>query len=307
MKLVVIGVFLLLAPFKAMSEDDDAILNFKQIHTTMKRFAGDFLGTSDVQPMNGLDAPGFHFPNGFGKDCNADPSMSHAGYRLVQDGSPTMAILYDSKFRAAGMQSLVPSDTFVGYDCLENGYYAKETIEDVEYCVTTIYFKDPSAICQVDSDQVDSNEEAAAAAQLHIQKGNNFQAENIVPVPKSHRYAVSNQFWSDGGYFPGMGQHVSYIPTYPHFSNDCTKMIPFQFVYGRVDGHCVNTGFMFSHWNTTVVDDHRHAWETLPVGVVVTIRKVHYYSCEIVAAKKKMEKSMHVFLGGSTDYCINDN
>jgi len=320
LELVLIGVILVQAAHSA-AVDDDAVLNFKQFHTTFKQFAGSVFGSSDVQPMNEQDAnTGFHYPKGFSKACISNPSMSHAGYRMVQNsrdaedptgGNPTMAILFDAKFQAAGMQSLVPTDTIFGWDCSTpaenyNYNYAKEMIEGVEYCVATIYFKDPSVICQDDV--------ADHPSQLHLQRGGNFKPENVKAVPKTYRYLNFTSNFKIGHYFPGMGHNVEYQPWDDDdwYMSSCTKMVPFRFHYAQVDGECVNTGFAFKHWNTTVVDNRfgkdGHVWETLGSRVLVAIasdddRYVRW--CELYSAYRYMEKSMHVYLGGSTKYCFN--
>ena len=45
---------------------------------------------------------------------------------------PDKIMIYDSDGQMAGIQSLVPSEDFVGMDCTENKYYLKDTINSKE-------------------------------------------------------------------------------------------------------------------------------------------------------------------------------
>jgi len=290
--ILIVAILLLVATTWADPDTDEPYIFFEQLHTTFRA-----LSKSDVQPMD-MDAKGFSKLNG----CN--DSTTYAGYRYVQDagtGNPTMVIIYDeTAYEAAGIQSLVPSNTFVGYDCSINEFYTKETINGVEFCIITAYFKDPSTLCIDQGDHYVPN-------QLYFQIGDSFAPENLVKAPKTWKEAEDNQdFWKLSRFFPGMGHHIT---RNEHGSHDCKSYMPFQVLYAYRDGHCVNTGLVFQHFNTNVKDNRSNkksdAWEA-PPGTAVKIIIKDPDQCQVESADKGLVKTMHAFLGGSVTYCFTD-
>jgi len=277
----------------------NARIFYSQIHTTFRP-----LQASDEQPWDYLNATGFHPHHA---DAKCDDSSVYPGFRLIQDskknewpdydkgGDPTMIIIYDSSKRAAGLQSLVPSDSFVGWDCGDNEFYNKEVIEGVEYCVLTAYFYDPAQICRNDLD---------SEHQLHFQKGNSYKPENLVKVPQTFLQADFSDFWNKDKFFPGMGHHFT---RKEGNREDCTSFMPFQALYAYIDGHCESTGLIFQHYNTDVVDTRyykkKDAWEAPPSLAIRAILS-NPAQCQLESADKKYIKTMHAFLAPSRSYCL---
>jgi len=275
----------------------NAQLVLNQVHTTFRA-----LGKSDQRPpathLSGMPL-GYKWIDKTNK-CNS--SSKYAGYRLVEDNydgsEPSIVLLYDnnnqdggSYYPVVGLQSIVPRNSFKGYDCLENEYYTVDTIDHIEYCVLTAYFKDPSLICG-DKFVVDN--------QMYFQKGEGIH--NLVKVPGTYaEAAASDSAWHTDKYFLGMGHH--FTPR-RHGSNDCVKDIaPFQAMYAYVDGHCHNTGFVFQHYNS---DAHSKDRFEEPNSIATKAILSDPAQCVVDCASDGMMRTMHAFLGGSTTYCVTN-
>jgi len=269
--------------------------DIERFHTTFR-----LLGSSDVQPMTISDTVPNSQPIGDG--CGND-NARFAGHRIVngETGStrnPDMILIFDAAGNAAGMQSLIPSSE-LNWDCTDNEFYTKENItikythdtKAIEYCMTTIYFRDPSTICQKDH---------TAQNKLHLQKGDSFKPENLVTFPETFLEAENDRDqWTIDNYFLGMGHHIT---NNEKDSNDCQKFMPIQALYAYKDGHCHNTGFVWMHANTKVAGP---GWEEPPEAVVKQILSKPA-QCQLDGARNKISKTMHVFLGGSTTYCFTE-
>jgi len=308
------AVLLFQAPFEINGD-----LNFKQFHTTFRILKKSNVRPTTIHEMNDSNKPDMDFvpfeDNYAG--CPEDPSNARfAGYRYAQaaakndgplgmeNGKPNMIIIFDAAGKMAGTQSLVPSDSFVGWDCLENEYYTKENITDLitgdttEFCVTTMYFKDPSSICN--KDLVDSAKDA-----LYLQKKDSFKPENLLHFPETYDEAKNDQVnWHIDHYFLGMGHHIT--PN-THGSNDCKSIAPVQGLYAEEFGvGCHNQGFVWQHYNTKVEDVRMgkkgDEWEAPPTFAVKQILR-NPAQCLLDASDKKLAKTMHVFLGGYTKKC----
>jgi len=281
---------LLQAPLQTHAFDID------RFHTTFR-----LPGSSDVQPMTTQEAlhhTDYEYLEIDENACNG--TTKFAGYRWINgldlelNGRGTsMIIIFDAQGNAAGMQSVIPSSEFY-WDCTENEFYTKENITmryTQEYCMTTIYFRDPSTIC---------DKEHNAPNKLHLQKGDSFKPENLVTFPETFKEAENNRDqWTIDNYFLGMGHHIT---NNEKDSNDCQSFMPIQALYAFKDGHCHNTGFVWMHANTVVKGSE---WEEPPESVVKLILSKPA-QCQLDGAKNKVSKTMHVFLGGSTTYCFRE-
>merc|ERR1712142_1428476 len=165
---------------------------------------------SDVQPtkVEEVKAQGWTLINA---ECNADPAKSSfAGYRWLQpyvtvEGKKqsNFVQLYDADGHVAGTQSIVPVEKFM-WDCTYNDYYVKEniTLDDGyvrEFCVSTMYFRDPSTLCtKMEDDEVENA--------LFIQKKRQLcsrqfgaHAKNIPPSRTKPRLLGHRQVHSQNG------------------------------------------------------------------------------------------------------------
>lgn len=306
---VIAAVLILQAPMKVHC----AILSFNQFHTTFRAF-----GHSDVRPTTieeitdpnaKHDSKSFVRINDDHSGCSLDfKNDKYAGYRYVQkskiwpnslqkEGKPNMVIIYDKDGKMAGAQSLLPSNSFQGWDCSENEFYTKDTIDNEEFCVTTIYFRDPATICY-------ANKTAASA--LYLQKGKYYYPENLVKFPETLLdVARDSENWHVDKYFLGMGHHAR---RNEHGSEDCKMHMPVQILYAYVDGHCVNTGFDWQHYNNNVTDyrfsKEGDEWENPPAIAVKSVLN-GAAKCQLDSADKGLVKTYHGFLGGSTTYCFH--
>jgi len=297
------GFYLLVAAIAVMLPVSQA--RFPIFHTTYRPIA-----PSDVQPteVETVKAQGWTLINA---ECNADPNKSRfAGYRWLQphvtvEGKKqsNMIQLYDADGYVAGTQSLVPVDKFM-WDCTYNDYYVKENITldqgyVREFCVSTMYFRDPSTLC-TKMEEVEN--------ELFIQKKDSFAADSLVPMPKTFQDAKEHQdFWAIDNYIPGMGHHIT--PNL-HDSEDCPSYMPLQVLYAYIDGHCHNSGFVWSHWGAIVNDQdevrpHGSQWEVTNKWVVKTIL-TKPSQCELDYGEKHLIRTQHNWLGGSTTYCFTE-
>jgi len=280
---------------------------FPIFHTTFRPF--DF---SDVQPtkVEEVKAQGWTLINA---ECNADPAKSSfAGYRWLQpyvtvEGKKqsNFVQLYDADGHVAGTQSIVPVEKFM-WDCTYNDYYVKEniTLDDGyvrEFCVSTMYFRDPSTLCtKMEDDEVENA--------LFIQKKDSFAPDSLVPMPKTFLQAEQNQdFWAIDRYIPRMGHHIT--PNL-HDSEDCKSYLPLQVLYAHVDGHCHNSGFVWSHWGAVVNDEdavrpHGSQWEVTNEWVVKTIL-TKPSQCELDYGAKHLIRTQHHWLLDSVTYCYTE-
>jgi len=249
---------------------------------------------SDVQPATLAELKASEFAH---LDAHAGCGNGRfAGNRYVNNygkDQSSFIIIFDAQGNAAGMQSLIPSSEF-NWDCTENEFYTKETLQiqpelkPVEYCMTTMYFRDPSTIC---------DKEHKASNKLHLQKGESFKPENLVTLPEMLPQVEEDpEHWVMDNYFPGMGHHIT---KNEKDSNDCQSFMPIQGLYALIDGQCHNTGFVWMHVNSKVEG---HEWETPPqAGINFILSKPA--QCQLDAANHSVLKTMHIYLGGSTAHC----
>jgi len=229
-------------------------------------------------------------------DCRHDKRF--AGSRWIQhmdDDSvlPDKIMIYDANGQMAGMQSLIPSEDFVGKDCTDNKYYVKETINTrtihghIQFCVTTMYFRDPASICNG----------ASGEDQLFQQIGKSFRKKNLVAIPKTFDEAkADSEHWHIDKYFPGMGHHT----TSNVDRDNCKTLMPFQGLYAWLDGECRNIGFAATHCNTKTPAG--KVWEKPNVLIGKMIMNNLTQCLEDLSSKSQITV-MHVYLGGSTEYC----
>jgi len=290
------------------------LARFPQIHTTFRA-----LQSSDTQPMTLADAKS----NYYFEDVEPDQrfAAAHRMYRKSWEGKRSdkhltdFTFLFDADGNVAGMQSAVPSQSFA-QKCTDNQFYqtAKFTHTDspnkfeVEYCLTTIYFRHPSTI-STKGYKADPSKDI-----LYLQKGASYDDANLVAFPKKYKDAVedakkSDAFWKIDKYFPGMGHHI----TRRESDNNCQDFMPIQGLYahvGGIGGECINTGFVWAHANSTVKDegifspDGKESWETPPRAAIGLILD-NPAECQLKLAEESVAKTQHVFLGGSTTFCYS--
>jgi len=166
------------------------LARFPQIHTTFRA-----LQSSDTQPMTLADAKS----NYYFEDVEPDQrfAAAHRMYRKSWEGKRSdkhltdFTFLFDADGNVAGMQSAVPSQSFA-QKCTDNQFYqtAKFTHTDspnkfeVEYCLTTIYFRHPSTI-STKGYKADPSEDI-----LYLQKGASYDDAHLVAFPKKYKDAV---------------------------------------------------------------------------------------------------------------------
>jgi len=213
-----------------------------------------------------------------------------------------MIVIFDARGKPAGMQSLIPANNFVDWDCTENEYYVKETIEyfnvtanateSKEFCMTTVYFYHPWDIC---------DEQAKIKNQLMIQKGKGTYSRNLVRVPMEYEDVQEETIkWSVEKYFMKMGHHV----TLKEGRDDCKKIMPVQVLYSKnSNGQCRSSGLVWSHIN---VNNTGNGWEMVSMRTLGFILK-DIPKCLEEAVNKRLVRSMHVWLTPSTGYCGKDN
>jgi len=283
-----------------------SLARFPIFDTTFRPF-----GPADSQPTKVEDAKaqGWILMNA---ECNADPKVSRfAGYRYLQpsviaegEEQSNFVQLYDADGMVAGTQSLVPVDKFM-WDCTYNEFYVKENItlpqtaHIREFCVSTMYFRDPTTLCTKMEEVED---------ELFIQKKDSFAVESLVPMPKTFQDAKDNQyFWAIDNFIPRMGHHIT--PNL-HESEDCKSYLPLQVLYAHIDGHCRNSGFVWSHWGAVVNDQdevrpHGSQWEVTTEWVVKTIL-TSPSQCELDYGGKRLIRTQHHWLLDSRSYCFHD-
>lgn len=275
---------------------------FPQMHTTFRPF-----GPSDEQPVEAKTASdqGWYLINGGCQNNTLNPAF--AGNRMVQPNvvvggkkQSNMIIIFDADGYMAGKQSLVPPEHF-SWDCTYNDYYVKEQIQMDdgfrEYCVSTMYFRDPATICTPSMEDAENH--------LFMQRKDSYAPANLDSLPTTWEGAEKNQdFWALDRYIPAMGHHTT--PNL-HDSEDCKSYMPLQVLYAYIDGHCRNSGFVWSHWGSDVADQsevrpHGDQWEHTTVFVIKAIL-TKPSQCEIDEGAKGTIRTQHVYLGGSTTYC----
>ena len=85
-----------------------------------------------------------------------------------------------------------------------------------------------------------------------MQKGSNFNMENLLEFEdKLSQVKSLPEKWHMDKYFPGMGKHVTVKEENPE---DCKMAVPIMGLYANDDGHCINSGFVFAHYNTKTAD-----------------------------------------------------
>lgn len=250
--------------------------------------------SSDTPPKTENEA----VDQGWQKISDCHSGRRFAGSRWLQYVEnhtmvPDKIMIYDTDGQMAGIQSLVPSEDFVGMDCKENKYYLKETINSKEYCVTTMYFTDPIFICGK------KKRRRPAEDQLFIQKGAGYRKKNLIGFPKTYDEAKADpNHWHIGKYFRFMGHHTTHMVN----RDICGFSMPIQGLYAWLDGECRNTGFVWSHVNTKTPD--RNGWdEPRPNDVTVGLVMNNVPECMYESLEKSHVITMHVYLGGSTQQC----
>lgn len=233
--------------------------------------------------------------------CRNGCSGSFTGNRFVQPSNnsadPELIIIFDTNGEPAGMQSLVPANNFVGWDCEDNDFYVKETVRyfDIEandtntkeFCMTTMYFTNP-----IHEPNVYEQD------QLILQKGRGINEDNLVKIPTKYEEAKEDkEVWNTASYFPGMGHHML-----PNKEEDfCTKAMPIQTLYAYKDGECGSSGFVWTHIN---VNNEGNGWEKVTMPIVKAIAgPVTLADCFENAVNNGLVRTMHVFLNSTTDQC----
>jgi len=243
--------------------------------------------TSDKQPRTVADAEaaGWTRLNG----CDDMTYFTGQRYLAPRDsGIPDMMLLYDSMDIVAGMQSVIPqSELTFECDGSVNEWYVQEDLNNITWCLTTAYFVPPSSICG-DGEMKD---------ELSFQKGKTWDEENLWKAPEFYDDAANSDEWVVQNYFVGMGHH--FIPPYPD-PVDCNKIAPFQILFAQTSLTCYNSGFVWQHSSSTPARD---GWEKPPKAAVEMILS-HPPQCILDGADAGTVTTMHVFMGGSTFYCL---
>jgi len=205
--------------------------------------------------------------------------------------TPDMMLLYDTEGNVAGMQSVVPQEELqFTCDGTVNDFYVLDVINGMNLCLTTVYFVyPPAAIC--DSGAM------APMDKLSFQMGQAYEDANLYQAQETYDTADNSIDWVAQNYFIGMGHH--FVPPYPEVE-DCTKVKPFQTLYAQTNLQCTISGFVWQHISST---PERDGWEK-PPKVAVEMILSHPPQCILDGADKKLATTMHVFLGGSTTYCL---
>ena len=81
---------------------------------------------------------------------------------------------------------------------------------------------------------------------------------------------------------------------------DCDGLRPYQLLYAQNNFECVNTGIVWQHIAKT---PERDSWEK-PTTPAIKLILENPAQCELDLADKKSVTTMHVFMGGSTTYCV---
>lgn len=221
-------------------------------------------------------------------DCS---SKRFAGTRYVSPmATPTMAILYDHNGKAAGIQHMTPIDDMVHPCDGTNPYYVQDVIHSKVYCISTVYFTNPSNICTTGMPPGDAD------LILYTQKGDNY--ENSEGTQPTYNEAANDNRFQAEKYFLGMGHHFTFKEAEPE---NCIKARPFQAIYARLNGKCRLTAFVSSHLSKVAEKD---GWEK-PGAIPIRLILKNPAQCILDAAGKSQITTMHVFLRDSTSYCFS--
>ena len=107
-----------------------------------------------------------------------------------------------------------------------------------QYCLLTMYFQNPNEICAG----------TFPSTILYMQKGSSFSQENLLRFEDVLSAAEAlPEKWQMEKYFPGMGFHITPKEKSPY---DCKMAVPIQGLYAHINGECLNSGFVFAHFNT---------------------------------------------------------
>jgi charged multivesicular body protein 7 len=170
------------------------------------------------------------------KDDQCDKTTSSGkflGQRYWYDSDPAVLLLFDKAGYIAGIQTSVPKS--VGWTPMtpQLGTWLQD---DGESYTLTVYFVDPSIICDKGRSKEDFASQGTGTG-FYIQKGPN-PLTDIFQVPKDEP-EIKNTKWGNGKCFYLMGQHYWYNVTKNMAEGD---FVPYCLLYngGTLNAFCFN-------------------------------------------------------------------
>jgi len=216
-----------------------------------------------------------------------DTKTGFKGFRFVPPwNDPEFIVIYDKNGFIAGMQSIVPKALTANsnYKFESSPWYKEDTVNGIKVYLTTAYFTNPNNICLTGRTQDAFDGEGTGNILWFLKNNGNFHE-----APLTIGQADQDCFWNRHKCFMTMGVHYFNFG-YDENADICEELTPFQLMY--IDNKL--NGFVWQH-NAPLTGE---KWEvTVIKAVYMSINKPP--KCLLEEVKKKMARSMHVFLRGN--------
>eukprot|EP00095_Tigriopus_kingsejongensis_P008155 maker-scaffold735_size104922-snap-gene-0.23 protein:Tk08155 transcript:maker-scaffold735_size104922-snap-gene-0.23-mRNA-1 annotation:"protein gooseberry-like isoform x2" len=219
-----------------------------------------------------------------------DSNPNFPGDRFVTSADDNdIVLVFDGNGFIAGIQTIVPmdkamDDKYFGFS--SSPYYQVGDFfgEDVYY--TTVYFVDPSIICNGGRTQEEFMAEGTGN-QIAIQNGPT--SSDFILAPLTKKEAIAESMWNEHKCFLDMGDHFF---TFDYDPDESCDIVPYQLVY--IDGKL--NGVVFQH--IAPLDSPR--FETineLAINAIVDTPP----TCLVELSKTPGLRALHVYV---SDYII---
>jgi len=195
---------------------------------------------------------------------NCQNGGKYNGFRYVQDGDDSLALIYDVNGVIAGLQMMLPHSEILTPNNTFNfgnvAFFTNETFRGAQYYILTAYLVDPSIICTTGRNESDLLTRGTGDG-VWVQAAP--QPTVFLQIPDRRADALA-QGWSNNNCFGGMGTH-SWFRMEDYVLTNCTEQVP---VFGLWNRQMELHGFGFSASGLTVRDNFENP-PTAAVRIIV--------------------------------------